>query len=50
MDKTKVNCYLVDSQTLRQLTGESGEAEWFLLGIDSFDLSGEEGFISAEDL
>ena len=45
----KVNCYLVYSQTLRQLAGEIG---WFPLGIDSwkFDLTGEEGFISAEGM
>ena len=31
----KVNCYLVDSQTLRQLVGESGKTEWFPLWIGS---------------
>ena len=32
---TKVNCYLVNSQTLRQLVGAPGKTEWFLLGIKS---------------
>ena len=50
--RQKFNCDLVDSQTLRQLAGESGETGWFLLWIGSrnFDLTGEEGFISAEGL
>ena len=48
----KVNCYLVDSQILSQLVGESGETGWFLLEIDSWkiDSIGEEGFIFAGDL
>ena len=50
--ETKVNCYLVDFQTSRQLVGEFGETEWSPLGVDSwkFDFAGEESFISAEDL
>ena len=41
----KVNSYLVDSQILRQLVGESGETGWFLLWIGSwkFDFAGEGG-------
>ena len=31
----KVNCYLVDLHTSRQLAGEFGETEWFPLGIGS---------------
>ena len=48
----KVNCYLVDSHTLRQLVGESGETGWFSLWIGSrkFDSVGEEGSISTEGL
>ena len=40
-DKTKFNCYLVDSQILRPLAGESGETEWFLLQIDSLSSTGD---------
>ena len=49
---TKVNCYLVDSHTLRKLVWEPGETGWFLLWIGSwkFDFAGEEGFIFAGDL
>ena len=51
--ETKFNCYLVDSQILRQLAGEMGEKlngfHWGLI-VGNFDLTGEEGFISAEGL